>query len=101
MNALGLSSGTAAHAYIDKEDAERMVISDARAHESTREGRMARRQHHMDLLKAADTTEGPSYSLGIDDTISSLKWRSPPTPFWRSLGTGGCTSIFCMIEDQK
>ncbi|GFY04061.1 hypothetical protein TNCV_1198391 [Trichonephila clavipes] len=69
MSALGLLLGTAAHAYADKENAERVIISDARAHENTREGKMARRQYQMDLLKAANTAEGPSYSLGIDDTM--------------------------------
>ncbi|GFY79294.1 hypothetical protein TNIN_254441, partial [Trichonephila inaurata madagascariensis] len=44
------------------------MISDTRAHGSTREGRMARRQHQLDLLEAADTAEGPSYGPGIGDT---------------------------------
>ncbi|GFV26332.1 hypothetical protein TNCV_2715141 [Trichonephila clavipes] len=45
---------TAAHAYVDKEDVERVMISDSRAHGSTREGRMAQRQYQLDLL------EGPT-----------------------------------------
>ncbi|XP_015179220.1 PREDICTED: uncharacterized protein LOC107067854 isoform X1 [Polistes dominula] len=69
MSALGLSLGTAAHAYVDKEDAERVMISNARAHGSTREGRMARRQHQLDLLEATGTAEGLSYGPEIDDTI--------------------------------
>ncbi|GFW33409.1 hypothetical protein TNCV_2795761 [Trichonephila clavipes] len=35
MSALGLPLGTEAPAYFDKEDAQRVMISDARAHEST------------------------------------------------------------------
>ncbi|GFY57448.1 uncharacterized protein TNIN_382721, partial [Trichonephila inaurata madagascariensis] len=67
MSALGLSLGTAAHAYVDKEDTERVMISD-RAHGSSREGRMVRRQHQLCLLETTDTAESPSYGPGIDDT---------------------------------
>ncbi|KAI4476148.1 hypothetical protein M0804_013811 [Polistes exclamans] len=69
ISALGLSLGTAAHDYAQKEDAERVMISDARALGSTREERMARRQHQLDLLEAKDPTQGPSYGPGIDDTM--------------------------------
>ncbi|GFT86907.1 hypothetical protein TNCV_4300451 [Trichonephila clavipes] len=68
MRALGLSLGTTAHAHVDK-DAKGVMIFDARAHGSTREGRMARRQHQLDLLEATDTAESPCYGPGIDDTI--------------------------------
>ncbi|GFY78426.1 REST corepressor 3 [Trichonephila inaurata madagascariensis] len=54
--------------YVDKEDAED-GISDARAHGSMQEGRMAQRQHQLDLLEATDTAEGPTYGPGIDDTM--------------------------------
>ncbi|GFX62202.1 hypothetical protein TNCV_3305761 [Trichonephila clavipes] len=69
MSASGLSLDIAADAYVDKEDAERVMISDARAHGSTRKGRMVQRQHLLDLLEATDTIEGPSYGPGIDDTM--------------------------------
>ncbi|GFU11089.1 hypothetical protein TNCV_4970121 [Trichonephila clavipes] len=36
-----------------------------------REGRMARRQHQLEL-EATGTEEGPSYGSGIDDTIRPL-----------------------------
>ncbi|XP_015187388.1 PREDICTED: uncharacterized protein LOC107072161 isoform X3 [Polistes dominula] len=42
----------------NEEDAERVMIFDVRAHRSTRERRMARRQHQLDLLEATDTAEG-------------------------------------------
>ncbi|GFU33485.1 uncharacterized protein TNCV_1797471 [Trichonephila clavipes] len=61
MDALVLSLGTAAHAYVDREDAEHVMICDARAHGSTRDGRMARQQQQLDLLEATDTT-WPSYT---------------------------------------
>lgn len=64
-----VSLGTAAHDYAQKEDAERVMISDARALGSTREERMARQQHQLDLLEAKDPTQGPSYGPGIDDTM--------------------------------
>ncbi|GFY66577.1 uncharacterized protein TNIN_498611 [Trichonephila inaurata madagascariensis] len=60
---------TAAHAYVNKEDAERVMISGATVHGSTREGRMARRQQQVDLLDATDTAEGPSYSPVIGDNM--------------------------------
>ncbi|GFY11801.1 uncharacterized protein TNCV_1529931 [Trichonephila clavipes] len=63
MSALGLSLGTASHAYVGKEDAERVMISDVRAHGSTRERRMARRQHQLYLLEVTDTSEGPWLAL--------------------------------------
>ncbi|GFY14037.1 uncharacterized protein TNCV_1296981 [Trichonephila clavipes] len=59
MSALELSLDTAAHAYVDKEDVECVMISDARALGSTREGRMARRQHQLNLLEVTETAEGP------------------------------------------
>ena len=40
MSAMGLSLGPNAHFYAQKEDAQRVTISDRRAQESTREGRM-------------------------------------------------------------
>ncbi|GFY44305.1 uncharacterized protein TNIN_369391 [Trichonephila inaurata madagascariensis] len=69
MRALRLSLGIAAHACVNKEDAERVMI-DARAHGTMREGRMARRQHQLDL-EATDTAECPSYGTGIDDTMQA------------------------------
>lgn len=69
MNALGLSLGPNAHAYVEKGDAERISISDARAQGSTREGRMSRRQQHLAVLEANDEAESSSYDPGIDDSI--------------------------------
>ncbi|GFX71930.1 uncharacterized protein TNCV_1443531 [Trichonephila clavipes] len=60
MSAFEISLSTAALAYVDKGDAERVMISDAKAHGSTLEGRMARQQHQLDLLEVTDTAEGPS-----------------------------------------
>ncbi|GFY50747.1 uncharacterized protein TNIN_205731 [Trichonephila inaurata madagascariensis] len=51
MSALELSLGTVVHVYVDKEDAEPVMISDVRAYGGTLEGRMARRQQ-LDLLEA-------------------------------------------------
>lgn len=69
MSALGLSVGPNAHAYAEKEDAERVAISISRAHERTREGRMVRRRLQFDNLEAADDAEGTSYGPGIDDSL--------------------------------
>ncbi|GFY50161.1 uncharacterized protein TNIN_81561 [Trichonephila inaurata madagascariensis] len=69
MSALEFSLGTVIHVYFDKEDAELVMISDARAQGSTQEGRMARHQLQLDLLEATDTAEGPSYGSGIYDSM--------------------------------
>ena len=58
MSAMGLSLGPNAHLYAHKEDADRITISDRRAQGRTREGRMVRRQHQIELLGAAEGMEG-------------------------------------------
>ncbi|GFU12399.1 uncharacterized protein TNCV_723591 [Trichonephila clavipes] len=46
------NEGTTVRVYADKEDVECVMIAETRAHGSTREGRMAPRQHQLDLLEA-------------------------------------------------
>ena len=53
MSAMGLSLGPNAHLYAQKDDAQRVTISHNGAQESTREERMIRRQHQIELLEAA------------------------------------------------
>ena len=53
VSVMGLSLGPNANLYVQKEDAQRVTISNRRAQESTREGRMIRRQHQIKLLGAA------------------------------------------------
>lgn len=69
MNALGLSIGPNAHSYVEKEDADRVTTSDRRAHEQTREARMAHRQQQINILEAAADIEGLLYGPGIDDSM--------------------------------
>lgn len=69
MKAIGITLGPNAHSYAEKEDEQRVTISDIRARESTRDGRMARRQHQLELLEAAEATEGLLYGPGIDDSM--------------------------------
>jgi len=69
MSAIGLSLGPIAYSFAEKEDAQRVMISDRRAHESTREGRMVRRQHQIEILEAAEGTEDLLYGPGIDDSV--------------------------------
>ncbi|GFW25495.1 uncharacterized protein TNCV_3722231 [Trichonephila clavipes] len=69
MSALVLSLSITAHVNVNKEDAERVMISDARAHGSSRKGKMAQRHHQLDLLEATDNAEGPSYGSIIDDSM--------------------------------
>ena len=69
MSAMGLSLGPNAYLYAQKEDAERVTISDRRAQESTREERMVCRQHQIELLEAAEGMEGILYCPRIDDSV--------------------------------
>lgn len=69
MNAIGITLGPNAHLYAEKEDEQRVNISDRRARDSTRDGRMARRQHQLELLEANESAEGLLYGPGIDDTM--------------------------------
>ena len=69
MSSVGISLGLNAHLYAEKEDAERVTIADRRSRENTREGKMARRQHQIELLEAASTAKGLLYGPGIDDTV--------------------------------
>lgn len=48
---------------------EQEEISVPRARESTRDGRMARRQHQLELLEAAESAEGVLYGPGIDNSM--------------------------------
>ena len=66
MNAIGLSLGPNSHSYVREADSERIAISNTRAQESTREGKMARRQQQLNILEANDEAEGSSYGPGID-----------------------------------
>ncbi|GBP13217.1 N-alpha-acetyltransferase 35, NatC auxiliary subunit [Eumeta japonica] len=58
-----------AHSYAKKDDEQRVNIFDLRARESTRDGRMARRQYQLELLEAAEAAEGVLYGPGIEDSI--------------------------------
>ncbi|XP_067210342.1 uncharacterized protein [Linepithema humile] len=69
MNAIGISCGLSAHHYAEKEDATRIKLSNKRAEENTREGRMRRRQHQINILEAAEEAEGSLYGPGIDDYV--------------------------------
>ena len=44
-------------------------MSDRRAQEATREGRMAQRQHQIEGLEAAKGMEGLFYGPGIDASV--------------------------------
>ena len=60
-------------------------IIDRRARERIRYGRMARRQHQLELLKAAKAAEGLLYGPGIDDSKlkSFLRKTSGKFTFFR------------------
>ena len=70
---MGVSVGANAHEYAQKEDEERVTISDHRTQEATWEGRMARRHHQIEVLEAAEGMEGLLYGPGIDGSVSVKK----------------------------
>jgi len=69
LYAMGVSLGRYAHLYAQGEDEKRVYIAEKRAHQNTREERMLRRQHQIDILEAASTAEDLLYGPGIDDSI--------------------------------
>ncbi|XP_046737741.1 uncharacterized protein LOC124406385 [Diprion similis] len=69
LNSIGVSCGRNAHEYADKMDEARIALAERRAAESTREGRMLRRQYQISLLQAASSAEELLYGPGIDDSI--------------------------------
>ena len=58
MYAIGVSFRANAYECAQKENEERVTISHRRAQEATREERMARRQHRIEFLEAAEGMEG-------------------------------------------
>lgn len=69
FEAIGVPCGRNAHAYVTHDDEWRITIAEQRAQAATREGRMARRQHQIDVLEAAEDAEGTLYGPGIDDSM--------------------------------
>ncbi|KAL3266447.1 hypothetical protein HHI36_010619 [Cryptolaemus montrouzieri] len=58
MSALkGVLLGTTDHAYDEKRETERVMISEVRTHVRTRKGRMTRRQYQLGSLDATDIAE--------------------------------------------
>lgn len=66
---MGIHCGPNIHLYAVTEDTTRITTADRRTQEATREGRMLRRQHQMDILEASTSAEGLLYGPGIDDTV--------------------------------
>ena len=64
-----MSCGHNAHEYADKIDEARIALAERRAAESTREGRMLRRQHRISILQAASSAEELLYGPRIDDSM--------------------------------
>ena len=69
MNAIEVNCGHNAHSYVKKIDEARIAVAEKRAAESTREGRMKRRQQQIEFLEAASTVEELLYGPGIDDSM--------------------------------
>lgn len=64
-----MSCGRNAHEYADKIDEARIALAERRAAESTREGRIIRRQQQISILQVASSAEELLYGPGIDDSM--------------------------------
>ncbi|XP_018407689.1 PREDICTED: uncharacterized protein LOC108783587 [Cyphomyrmex costatus] len=69
MQAMGLSTGPNAHAFVADEDEGRVAIAERRAQENTQEARKHRRQKKIDALEVASAAEGLLYGPEIDDSV--------------------------------
>lgn len=69
LNSIGMSCRHNAHEYVDKIDEARIALTEKRSAESTREGRMLRRQHQISVLEVASSAEELMYRPGIDDSM--------------------------------
>ncbi|KYQ49530.1 hypothetical protein ALC60_11398, partial [Trachymyrmex zeteki] len=66
---IGVNCGHNAHAYVEKTDRARILQAEKRAAESTREGRLKKRQHQIDILELVMSAEELLYGPGIDDSM--------------------------------
>jgi len=69
MQAMGVSTGPNAHAFVADEDEGRVAIAERRAQENTQKARKHRRQKKIDALEVASAAEGLLYGPGIDDSV--------------------------------
>ncbi|XP_011861628.1 PREDICTED: uncharacterized protein LOC105558524 [Vollenhovia emeryi] len=69
MNVMGISVGRNAHLYAACEDDRRIVQAELRAQETSKEGRLRRRQQNLDDMGIPSKVEDLYYRPGIDDSI--------------------------------
>jgi len=69
LNAIGVSCGHNAHTYVKRTDEARISLAEKRAAESTREGRLMRRQQQIAFLELATSAKDLLYGLGIDNSM--------------------------------
>ena len=66
---LGVPCESNSHEFVENADEKRVSLTEQRAQNVTREARMARRQHQLDFLEAASSSEQTLYDPGIDDDL--------------------------------
>jgi len=69
LNTIGISCGHNAHTYVERTDEARISLAEKRAAESTREGRLMRRQQQIAFLELATSAEDLLYGPGIDNSM--------------------------------
>jgi len=69
LNAIGVSCGHNAHTYVERTDEARISLAEKRAAESTRDGRLMRRQQQIAFLELATSAEDLLYGPGIDNSM--------------------------------
>lgn len=67
FEAMGVPCGSNSHEYVAQQDERRISTAELRAQDATRAGRMASRQHQIDILEAASSADDMLYGPGIDD----------------------------------
>ena len=69
VEGLGVPCGSNSHEFVENADEKRVSLAEQRAQNATREARMARRQHQLDFLEAASSSDQTLYGPGIDDDL--------------------------------
>lgn len=69
MHTMGIAVGQNAHVYAASEDDRRIAQAELRAQETSKEGRLRRRQQNLEQLGIIDNPEDLYYAPGIDDSM--------------------------------
>ena len=69
MDAMEISVGQNAHVYVRTEDDYRIAQAELRGQETSKEGRLRRRQQNLEQTGIIDNPEDLYYGPGVDDSM--------------------------------